>query len=667
MILSFPTQSVELGSPLMDSATNKQTVLVVVALFLGTLLIYWPVHRHEFINFDDTLYVTANPHVQAGLTMDGLRWAFGNITGEGTYWHPLTWLSHMLDCQLFGLKASAHHLANALWHAVNVLLLFTVLRQMTGALWRSALVAALFSCHPLQVDSVAWVAERKNVLSTFFWMLTLLAYTRYAQRPGVRRYLPVLGLFALGLMTKPMLVTLPLVMLLLDFWPLRRLCLHRGDVPGTAAGSRAGAGAVMARLALEKLPLFALAAASSVITFVAHERLSVLHSVGTYPLDARLANALVSYARYIGKTVWPSNLAFFYPHPGSWPAAQVLGAGLLIIVISMLAVRWAIQHPYLIVGWFWFLGTLVPVIGLIQASDQAMADRFVYVPVIGLFIAAVWGLKDLAARWPNQRRILVAATVLALGIGAVLTSIQLQYWRNSETLFRRALAVTKGNYVAHNNLGNVLDRSGRYEEAKQHYLEALRFRPRYAEAQYNLANVLFREGNILQAVEHYSVSIRVKPDYTDAHFNLGVALVRLGRIAEAERHYREVIRFRPAFVEAHHNLGALLVQKKQLDEAILHLSEAVRLRPGFGHARNDLGIALAIQGRTAEAETQFAELVRLEPGNANARYNLANALADQGKVKEAALEYSEVLRLNPQDQKAREKLDKLRGSPTSPP
>ena len=393
--------------------------LICLLLSAITLLVFWPATSHEFINYDDPLYVTENPHVQAGLSQESIAWAFGRVTGEGTYWHPVTWLSHMLDCQLFGLKAGRHHLTNLLFHTANVLLLFLALRRMTGAAWRSAVVAGLFALHPLQVDTVAWIAERKNVLSTLFWMLTLLAYEAYARRPGITRYALAFTTLALGLMCKPMLVTIPCVLLLLDYWPLRRIVeVQPGSVsPHAASYPRYK----WRRLLLEKMPLLGLAAVSSAVTVMAHQRLGLLPTGEQLPLSSRVEHALVAYAGYLEKIVWPVDLAVFYPHPGTWPSERVLLSALLVAGITVLAGWWARKRPYLIAGWLWFLGTLVPVIGLVQAGTQSMADRFAYVPIIGVCILAVWGLAEMLGRAPFHRIIMAGtagAVLFACGIAA---------------------------------------------------------------------------------------------------------------------------------------------------------------------------------------------------------------------------------------------------------
>ncbi|TMB07957.1 MAG: tetratricopeptide repeat protein, partial [Deltaproteobacteria bacterium] len=470
-------------------AAERRTLPIAVLLALATLLAYWRVVQCGYLNLDDDLYVTANPAVWGGLTLAGARWAL-TATHAGL-WHPLTWLSHMLDVQLFGPNPAGHHATNLLLHVANVVVLLLVLVRATGALWPSAAVAALFALHPLHVESVAWVAERKDVLSGFFGLTTIWAYVRYAQRPAPGRYALVVLSLALGLMAKPMLVTLPLVLLLLDRWPLRR--------------------GMSLRLVVEKLPLLALAAAASVMGIVAGQRADAVGSLARFPLEARLANALVSYARYLGKTLWPSRLAVFYPYPSAWPAWQLAGAAVLLAAVTTVAIVHMRRRPYLLVGWLWFLGMLFPVSGVVQDGSQAMADHFTYLPLIGLFVMVAWGGQDLLARCPVPPPALKAsALALLLALGCT-TWRQVGYWHDSTRLFTHALEVTSANWLAHNNLGDALAREGKLEEATGHFAE----------------------------------SVRLEPSNPDAHYNLGVALHRQGRPAEATLHYREALRLAP--------------------------------------------------------------------------------------------------------------------------
>ena len=559
-------------------AAERRTLPIAVLLALATLLAYWPVVECGYLNLDDNVYVTGNPAIWGGVTLAGAPWAFS--TTHAGLWHPLTWLSHMLDVQLFGPNPAGHHATNLLLHVANVVVLLLVLVRATGALWPSAAVAALFALHPLHVESVAWVAERKDVLSGFFGLTTIWAYVRYAQRPAPGRYALVVLSLALGLMAKPMLVTLPLVLLLLDRWPLRR--------------------GMSLRLVVEKLPLLALAAAASVMGIVAGQRADAVGSLARFPLEARLANALVSYARYLGKTLWPSRLAVFYPYPSVWPAWQLAGAAVLLAAVTTVAIVHMRRRPYLLVGWLWFLGMLFPVSGVVQAGSQAMADRFTYLPLIGLFVMAAWGGRDLLARWPVPPPALEAcALALLLALGCT-TWRQVGYWHDSTRLFTHALEVTSANWLAHNNLGDALAREGKLEEATGHFAESVRLEPSNPDAHYNLGVALHRQGRPAEATLHYREALRLAPDYPNAHNNLGVALLDGGEVEQA------IGELQQAFLmhqdpSTHFNLGLALAKQGRTDEAIEHYREAVRLQPAFGEARQHLADALASQAKTEEA------------------------------------------------------------------
>ena len=484
------------------------------ALALITVAVFWPLGRCQFINYDDNMYVTENAHIQQGLTWAGVRWAFqATVTGN---WHPITCLSHMLDCQLFGLNAGAHHLVNLLFHVANTLLLFHLLRRMTREFWPSTLVAALFAWHPLHVESVAWVAERKDVLSTFFGLLAIWAYGRYAQGGNrkVRNYLLAMGFLTLGLMSKPMLVTWPFVFLLLDFWPLGRVPGFGVQAPVVrASGARR---VTFTHLLLEKLPFLVLALAFCAITFLTQRHASAVISEGSFTTLERLCNVLVSYVRYLGKTIWPADLAIFYPYPvyphPTWPVWQVVGSGALLAAIT-LAVLWrARSRPVLAVGWLWFLGTLVPVIGLVQVGMQSLADRYSYIPLIGLFIMIVWTGKSLAGRWRYARAGLAVAATVALAACLVVTSLQLRYWRTGETVWRHALAVTAGNAPAYLGMGYALLEAGKVDEGITELNKLLRIQPNFAEGYYRIAVALYQQGRIREAMDQYRFALRCDPD-----------------------------------------------------------------------------------------------------------------------------------------------------------
>ena len=576
------------------------TVLVCLVLILATSAVYWQVTGHDFVLLDDDIFVYENHHVQNGLTLDNVIWAF--TTTDTGLKIPLTWLSLMLDFELYGLDAGGYHLTNLLLHIANVLLLFFILKLMTGGLWRSGFVAALFALHPLHVESVAWVAERKDVLSTLFWMLTLWAYFRYVQRPTVIRYLLILVPFALGLSAKPMLVTLPFVLLLLDYWPLGRFQVGQSaDAPQSSVQAAVKSGqprSAVLSLVWEKIPLFALVAVSIVVTFLAEKSGGALVHSATWPIAIRIANGLVSYVKYLEKMIWPHPLAVFYPHPGySLPIWKAAGAGLLLLCISILVVRGARRHPYLLVGWLWYIGTLVPVIGLVQVGAQAMADRYTYVPLIGVFIVIAWGVPEIGRRWPHRRLYLATLSTTLLLFFMVMTWKQVQYWRNGISLLEHTLEATSNNWLCNYNLGTALDKKGRTDDAIKHYLEALRIAPDYAEAHNNLGIALDKKGRTDDAIIHYLEALRIAPDYAEAHINLGIALDKKGRIDDAIKHYLEALRIRPDYAEGHNNLGIDLARKGNFDMAVKHFQKALQINPNFSYARANLKRALLLQER----------------------------------------------------------------------
>jgi len=536
-------------------------LLICLILVLTTLGVYWEVRNFDFVTFDDYTYVAGNPNVHSGLSKSGLVWAFTRFHANN--WHPVTWFSHMLDCQLFGLKPGMHHLNNLIFHTANTLLLFLVLGRMTGALWRSAFVSALFALHPLHVESVAWVAERKDVLSTLFWMLTMWAYVRYSERPSPTRYLLIFPFFIFGLMSKPMLVTLPFVLLLMDYWPLGRLqstLPEKGDKLKTPK-------LTILRLIAEKIPLFVLVALLSVVTFFAQEE--AVQSLDSFHLKARIANGLVSYAAYIRKMFWPNDLSIFYPYPQILQLWQATASGFFLITMTILFVRMGRRRPYISVGWLWYLGTLFPVIGLVQVGTHAMADRYTYIPLIGLFIMIAWGVPDLLGNWLYRKQVLRISAGLLLVLLAVCTWFQVRHWKDSIALFSRAIDVTDDNWMAHNNIGFPLVQQGRNIEAIAHFSEAVRIKPDYAEAHVNLANTYGLEGRFEEAMQHFSDAIRINPDFFDAHMNLGVIFARQGNLDKAINHFAAALRVNP-------------------DDATtrLYLNRALQLRRGPGRPPN---------------------------------------------------------------------------------
>jgi Flp pilus assembly protein TadD len=615
----------------------RRKTFICLLLITVTLAVFWQVSNHEFVNFDDDDYVSENPHVQSVLSRQAIIWAF--TATRAANWHPLTWLSHMIDCQLYGLNPSGHHLTNVLFHLVNTLLLFLLLNRITGASWRSGFVAALFAVHPLHVESVAWVAERKDVLSTLFWLLTMWAYIYYVEKPRLHRYLFTLLTFALGLMAKPMLVTLPVVLLLLDYWPLKRFEIGQSasGLPATSQPSTITEkqGAQAFRLLLEKTPLFVLAAVSSVVTFIVQKSGGAVGALEVYPIKIRVANALVSYVSYMVKMIWPQNLAAFYPHPGqSLPIWQAAAAGLLLLLISIAVIRAGRRQPYLAVGWLWYLGTLVPVIGLVQVGAQAMADRYTYVPLIGLFIMAAWGVPELLARYRFQRTVLATLATILLVTLLLVSKRQVRHWQNSLTLFQHAVEVTADNYVAHDSLGNALAQQGMLDQAIVHYRESLRIKPNLVNAQNNLGVALLQQGEINRAMVQYYEALRLKPDSAETHNNLGVALFTVGQLDQAIGHYLTAIKLDPNFAKAHNNLGNALARKGKLDEAISQYSRALELKSNYPEAHNNLGVALAQREKFRKAIAHFKRALQLKPDYAQARSNLDNAMALLAKTTE---------------------------------
>ncbi len=674
---------------------------MLLSLGLASLiaLAYWPVRHHQFIRFDDDLYVTKNYHVQQGLTGDGIKWAF--TTTEGGNWHPLTWLSHMLDVQWFGRDAGAHHLVSILFHLANTLLLFFVLRKMTGAFWRSAVVAALFALHPLHVESVAWIAERKDVLSTFFGLLTLWFYARFARnkmalhpRPSALDYFLALVSFALALMSKPMLVTLPCVLLLLDFWPMGRV----------KWSELRPARSVL----LEKLPFFALTVVSSILTFFAQRNTGAMASLEQMAFPQRLGNALVAYVAYLGKMIWPQGLTVLYPIE-VWPLWKILTAMFVLLTVTAMALKWSARRPYLLFGWLWYLGMLVPVIGLVHVGSQSMADRYTYLPLVGIFVALTWGAFELlrVRLW----RVVVATAAILLC--TIATRSQVGQWRNSETLFRHTLRSTRNNVViqnnlaaeliergqldeaisllqealtinshlantmsnlgsalerrgqtdealrlyersvrlqpknpeAQNNLGFLLLMRGRSDEALPHFLLSLESRPEFSEPHYNLGNIYFLRGDLASALVHYRLAVKYQPDYAEARSNLGYTLSKLGQPEVALPHLETAVRLKPTYAQAHNNLAEVLLRLGKSNQAEGHARQAVQLNPTSGTFQNILGRTLAGQRKWDDAQAAFYRATELQPRFAEAHFNLANTFSALGRIPEAKTHYRAALEL----------------------
>lgn len=631
--------------PAGTAASSRPAALIgwSAALLALTLTVFAPVRHFSFVSWDDPRYVSENPVVGRGLTLSGVVWA---LTSPGQfYWHPITWLSHMADVQVFGMRAGAHHVTNLVLHAAATLLLFWVLRRMTGRTGRSALVAALFAVHPLHVESVAWIAERKDVLSGLFWMLTLWAYAGYVRTPGRARYAAVTVFFALGLMSKPTLVMLPLVLLLLDVWPLNRMGPAEPALRPRAR--RPPASNRVAGLLFEKIPLFALSIAGSAATFLAQLHVGAVEGLDTLPLRERLSNAAVSSVGYVLTALWPARLAAFYPFrpvAGWWVACCLL----ILAGLSYAAVRARGRRPYLTVGWLWYLAVLLPAIGLVQVGSQSMADRFTYLPLIGLTVALVWGVGDLLASW-RVPRLAVGASALAL-VAACAGSAraQVRYWRDSETLWQRAVDVVPNNDLAHANLGLVLAAAGRSDEALAHFSEAVR---------------------ILETPEVWTGTGRgtPPPDYAALlHGQVGLLLGRQGRMKEAIPHLREVVGLRPARADARQALAQALASDGELDEAIGELREALRLEPGRAELHGDLASVQYRVGDLAGAIAQLEEALRRDPAHRSAatwHYNLAAMLNERGRRAEAIRELQAALRVDAGYEPAQRALTELLKGP----
>jgi tetratricopeptide (TPR) repeat protein len=656
----------------MKQERNKLYVIsICIVLVLATIIAYEPVRLNGFVNYDDDVYVTENPNVNKGITGKSILWAFA--TSHCNNWHPLTWLSHMLDCELFGLEPFWHHLSNLFFHIANTLLLFLVLKRMTGAIWQSAFVAAAFALHPLHVESVAWVAERKDVLSGFFWMLTITCYIRYTEQPSIRRYLLVVLVFASGLMAKPMLVTLPFVLLLLDYWPLSRL--QWGNQTDNQRWSAW-------RLVKEKVPLFILTIASSVITFIVQQKEGAMDIGESYSLGVRISNALVCYVSYLIKMAYPAGLAVLYPHPGdSLPMWQVIVSLLIIVAASVAVIYAGRRRRYLATGWFWYLGTLVPVIGLVQVGAQAMADRYTYLPSIGIFIIAGWGTSEIGTRWRYRGAVLgVCAGIVLAGL-LICTRLQVRYWQDNFKLFGHSAAATENNFIMHDSYGGALFEKGQLDEAIAQFREALRINPKYSGAKRNIGIVLLKQGKIDEsikvltevvnskgdqskahnylglayakkgefdtAIQHYKEAIRLKPDYIEAIANLGIALKEQGQITEAIKEWEKALSLKPDEPDIHYNMGLAMAEQYKYDEAVKHFSAALESKPNWPETLYNLGCAYYEQGKFELTVKYCAEALRLKPDYYNAHYNMGLAFAQQGRYDDAAEHIKAALELKP--------------------
>lgn len=638
-----------------SSKAKKHGVLICVGLFLAVFAVFSPALKCDFINLDDPAYITENPHVQQGITAESLKWAF--TTGHASLWIPLTWISHMLDIQFYGLNPMGHHFTSILIHAVNSVLLFLLLRRMTGALWASAFIAAMFGLHPLRVESVAWACERKDVLSTFFWLLTVGAYVRYVQTP-VRRakwFAFALLFFAFALMSKPMVVTLPFVLLLIDLWPLKRINISKITVGN------------LKPLLLEKLPFIALALGSSIVTIMVGR--DAVSSFNSLTFAQRIENALVAYVRYIGKMFWPTKLAAFYPYPDQWFWWQIIASIASLITITAIVIRQLRLRPYMAVGWFWFVGALLPVIGIVQAGAQSMADRFTYVPTLGLLILVTWT----AIEFVRNRTVLTIGAISAICACCVVTPIQAGYWKNSETLFTHAIAVTDKNYVAYNSLGVYLSNIDQTDEAIASYKKSVEIDPTYDQAHNNLGVALSHTGDIGAAIHEYQIVLRHDPSNSDAYNNYGIALAMEGQLDAAIENFHAALRYNPDSASAHGDLanvyaaqannlfaqGNADAAEAKFDAAISEYNNSLQLVPEDSQTHKNLGNVFAQRGKMDEAIREFRKSIEIRPENPEAHFALGFVLARQGKSTEAEAEYLLALKQKPNYPEATQQLSAL--------
>jgi protein O-mannosyl-transferase len=609
---------------------------VYSALIMSTLLVFWQVRNFDFVNFDDKNYVYENPHVMHGLTRDGVIWAF--TTNQSANWHPLTWLSHMLDCEFFGQNPGRMHLINLFIHLTNALLLFMAFRKMTAALWQSAFVAAAFAIHPMHVESVAWIAERKDVLSTLFFLLTLNAYADYVRRdtgfqPVQARpiwpcYVAAIIFFAFGLMSKPMLVTLPFVLLLLDYWPLNRIQNSKS----------------LRNLLLEKVPFFILAAASSVITYFVQRSSGAVISIESFFLKYRIANASLSYIRYIGKFLWPQNLAAFYPfNAHRFSYWYIILCVLLLLGISIFAIYFGRKHKYLVVGWFWFIGTLVPVIGLVQVGWQSYADRYTYIPYTGLFIILAWGLPELLSKWRYRKIVLgLTASMTFIALGTVAFR-QVSYWNNSITLFSHAIEITHDNFLAYYNLGNAYLDLGRFKDALKAYRQTIRIQPGFADAYCNVGYACRKLGRYQDAIEAYKQAIKINPHDANSYYNLGVSYLDIGSFQDTLEPCRQAVKIKPDYAEAYNLLGVACLDLGRYQDALESCRQAVKIKPDYAGAYYNIGIINNKLGRWQDSIEAYKQTIKIKPDFTGAYYKLGIDYLATGD-KDSAIEVYKILK-----------------------
>ncbi len=695
----------------MMNKISWQRVTAIISLIALIFIVYIQGLHFGFANLDDSVYVTQNSHVLGGLSAEGLKWAFTSMFAG--FWHPITWLTLMLDAQVYGSWAGGYHLTNLLLHFVSSLMLFMILHRMTGSFWRSGFVAALFALHPLHVESVAWIGERKDVLSAFWWMLTIYAYVYYVEQPGIKRYLLILIFFFLGLMSKPMLVTIPFVLLLLDYWPLDRISFRFRSSDVMISDEKSfmiSKNASVRRVILEKVPLFILIIPISMVTFFAERKFGALPTMESFPLDVRIYNALISYIRYIEKTILPINLSVYYPHPGMWPAWQVMIAGSIIILLSVWVFRKITRYPYLTVGWLWYLGTLVPVIGFIQVGPCSMADRYTYIPLIGLFIMFAWGVPDLLSRFPHKKAVLSFGALLLIIVLSVLSWQRCKLWGDNYLLwddvlkkynissigsikekqriafaynFRGLGYAEKGNYrqaiedynvalkinnqydEALNNRANAYGMIGRNDLALEDFKQIITINPKFADAYYNRGYLYLSIIDLDKAINDFTKAIHIDPNMADAFNNRGVAFRLKEQYEKSLADFNQALKINQNFAEAYYNRGIIYNIHKQYISAIINFTEALKIKPQYTDAYFNRGVSFAFLGKYNDAIRDFQQVLNIDANNIPALENLGSLLRKMKRYEESSTQYKKILQRKPNDQNALENLkeiEKLRGS-----
>ena len=644
----------------LDKTFTKPTlsILIMILIISCVIFVYWQVKSHDFINFDDPDYVITNNFVHKGISIESIQWAFHiPQKGDKSYWHPLTWLSHMLDYQFFGLDAGMYHLMNLLYHIINVILLYLVFFKMTGAVWRSAFVAALFGLHPMNVDSVAWIAERKNLLSTTFWLLTILLYIYYIRRPTIFKYLIVILTFVLGLLAKPMIVTLPFVLLLLDYWPLNRINEnHLRNINNIENKHNLR----LFNIILEKIPMIILSIICIYISSMSLRNTGIDIKAIEVPMGLRIENAIVSYLHYIWKMFFPIDLTFFYPFPNSISMIRVVGSLLVLICISLLTILTLKKYPYFIVGWLWFVGTLVPVSGIIQGGLwPAMAERWAYVPFIGLFIIIAWGIPDIIRKLYDHRityTIIYTSGILVLIFCIIISLRQVAYWENDLSLFSHAINVNPENDVAYVNLGKAYENKGKNEIAIHHYEEALKIHRNNYVAMNCLGDLYYKLGMQDKSIYFYKESIRYNPYYASAHMGLGTVYVTRGEIDNAIKQFLYTISIDPANTLAFYNLGILYIKKGELNKAKEYILYALKLDPNDADTHYTLGVLLMNQSRLNDAIDQFNETIKINPKHNDAPRSKMFALNYKKKIDDDIIELEKIIKTEPDNPKILQKL-----------